>query len=211
MSRKILKLIFILLLSIALLTLTGCEDEKVEEIKQNHSVIRNEVKKEDNKVAENISENIIENTTVVENSVENEIISSDIEDNSRNEVENDTTNVVEETKQENDENTTDKEEVPIASKFNVGRFEFNYGIYETTESEMVDLRMEFASITIDLKQDGTYILKSDNQTICEDCSGSWIISGDSILLNKTGGTVEYKATGDNLFVGNGSYTLSYVE
>lgn len=215
MSKKILKFLFIVVLSFALFTLTGCEEEKVNEITTNQPVVKNEVKKDDNKVVENkienVSENIIENTTVVENSVENEIVSSNIEDNSKNEVETDNTNVVVESNQEKEENTIAKEETPKTSKFYVGNHEFYYGTYETTESDVVDSRSEFASITIDLKQDGTYTLKSDNQAICEDGSGTWTISGDSILLNKGNKTVEYKAMGDNNFIGNGSYTLTYVE
>ena len=218
MKKKILKIVFILMFSIALFSLTGCEGEKVNEVKQNHSVVKNEVKKKGNTSVENktesISESKIDNTVVKESSEKNEIIPSNTEEIAKNKVENNTTNVEEKAKSESEENTSvleEVKEVPAVSKFNVGIHEFNFGTYETKESKMVDIRMEFATITINLKPDGTYSLKSDNQNISEDCSGTWIISGNSILLKKANEIIEYIAEGDNLFIGNGSYTLTYIE
>lgn len=196
MKRKILNIGIILLLFLFLMVLTGCENENLD-INQINSLA----------LDENNNTIILQNDTIPtpvleENTTKQE--SNNIEENNSS-VSNSTQNTPSVTQEDNPV----IEEQTKNSTFKVAEYEFNYGNYDTIESVMGELNFEYANIIINLKKDGTYTFTSDNQNASKTHSGTWSIVEDSIILKNGTESKKYRAIGNNLFAGSGSFYLSY--
>lgn len=214
--RKIITnigVIFIML--IVLLLLTGCEENTENNVISTNKSITTNVINETNNVDTNISEE--------QNIVKNEVNTTKNETQQTNETSKPTTtnteNKTNTSKNETQTNTSKNEQEPVNNtqknetitetktettqekpSFKVGEYVIHYGTYEGNGSKFVDTKMEFATITIELKENGTYTYKSTNQLVSEDCSGTFSVKNNNVIILNASEDLEYTVLGDDYFI-----------
>ena len=187
MRKIILNIGVILIIGMMLLVLTGCGEE-------NENIINSEVNTEN--ISNNSNkQNIIKNET---NSSKNKVHQS----SSKNE-----TNEIEETNtSDNEEQSVPENETVETSEkkttFNVGDNVLHYGNYKGSGNKFIDTKVVSATITINLKEYGTYTYKSTNQDVSKDRSGTYEIKNNYTLVLNDSEPLEYSTLGDDRFIEN---------
>lgn len=205
MRKIILNIGIALMLGIILVVFTGCGEE--EEVKVNNTV-------------SNVN-NKRENTNKIQNKVKNETNTSNNNvknSNSKNEAntsknENKQTNQVKETNLSNNENqSVSQNETAQKKTFNIGNNVFHYGNYKGSGNKFIDGSVVSATVTINLKEDGTYTYNSTNQKVSKNRSGTYEIKNNRIVLNGNE-PLEYSILGNDSFIENQGtgFTFLYQE
>ncbi len=208
MKRKFFRnLALIVILGFVLLTLTGCKNEK----NTKQQIVN------DTEINNNIEINDTNNNSVLP--------TIDIEEIDFSPKQNETLEVQVPEEAQGDENislnnqniteTDKKEDVEIVteqnSKFNVGKFEYEYGTYQMSISDaVIDGNLVFPDVFVEIKKDGTYVLTSDYQSIIPDHTGTWSVDDSKLYLKHGNEIIEYQSLYNNSFVNKRGY-LEYKE
>lgn len=168
---------------------------------ENPYEIDGEVKEKTDFSQNETTENILSNSDNI-NNVNNENISNT--SNVVNETEN---NLVSENNvsKENSSNKENMEDDLYEGTLKVGNYSLKYGTYKTTTAQFTDDRgVVDYEITITLRNDGKYILKSSDNEILKDSSGTY-----EILDNVNGLTNVIKLSDDLFYTvtANNSFSL----
>ena len=202
MKKIILNIGIILIMIILLFFLTGCKENEENEENNINNLTNSNISIEENNT------NIINNN--ISNQQNNEIsISNDIEQaDSKNE----TSISKNDNEQANKENET-TENTQKKTTFNVGDYVLHYGKYKGSGTKLIDTSVVSASITIDLKEDGTYTYVSTNQEVSKNRSGTYKIKSNNVIVLNDSEPLEYTVLGDDRFIERQSsgFTFYYQE
>ena len=202
MKKIILNIGIILIMIILLFFLTGCKENEENEENNINNLTNSNISVEENNT------NIINNN--ISNQQNNEIsISNDIEQaDSKNE----TSISKNDNEQVNKENET-TENTQKKTTFNVGDYVLHYGKYKGSGTKLIDTSVVSSSITIDLKEDGTYTYVSTNQEVSRNRSGTYKIKSNNVIVLNDSEPLEYTVLGDDRFIERQSsgFTFYYQE
>ena len=202
MKKIILNIGIILIMIILLFFITGCKENEENEENNINNLTNSNISVEENNT------NIINNN--ISNQQNNEIsISNDIEQaDSKNE----TSISKNDNEQVNKENET-TENTQKKTTFNVGDYVLHYGKYKGSGTKLIDTSVVSASITIDLKEDGTYTYVSTNQEVSKNRSGTYKIKSNNVIVLNDSEPLEYTVLGDDRFIERQSsgFTFYYQE
>lgn len=229
MKKNILNIGMVLIIGLMLLGLTGCKEKNENNI---NDITTSDISNEENNNIDNNQQNSINNeTNIVNNNIqesnskketntsknENQQVTTDKEKNtSKNE--NQQVNTKKETNTSKNESQPDdtKKDTPEKTQkkttFNVGNYVLHYGKYSGSGSKLIDTSIASATITINLKEDGTYTYTSTNQEVSKNRSGTYKIKSNYIVLNDSE-PLEYIVMNDDYLVerqGSG-FSFSYQE
>lgn len=187
MKNKILNLEIIVMLFIMLFVLTGCTE-------------KNDINNVNNNKVYNVS-NKKNNNNIQQNKIKNEINISKNE-SKRNEIQQ-TNQISKNNTIENKVQSLSKNEIEKPykeTKFNVGDYVLHYGNYVGSGTKLIDTSIVHATITINLKDDGTYTYVSTNQEVSKDRSGTYTIKDKNIIVLNDSEPLEYSILSDDHFI-----------
>ena len=110
-------------------------------------------------------------------------------DNQQSNLKEDTNTSKNENEQTNKKNETTN--TPKKTTFNVGKYTLHYGKYKGSGTKLIDTSIVSATITINLKEDGTYTYTSTNQKVSEDRSGTYEIGNNNVIVLNADEPLEY--------------------
>ena len=204
MKKNILNVGIILIMGILLLfVLTGCKENKEENIKSMNDITESNINNAENNNIVNTNNNQ-ENTTKNETNTYNNIQQSNAkEDTNTSKNDNEQTNKKNETTENAQKETT----------FNVGKYVLHYGKYKGSGTKLIDTSIVSATIMINLKEDGTYTYTSTNQKVSEDRSGTYEIKNNNVIVLDDDEPLEYTIIGNDYFMERQSsgFTFHYQE
>lgn len=205
MKKKIFGVGIVVVLILMLVILTGCGNDSTE--KNNDGGDNSSSNTQDVALYPVKDE---EKNNNISNQQNNEIsISNDIEQaDSKNE----TSISKNDNEQANKENET-TENTQKKTTFNVGDYVLHYGKYKGSGTKLIDTSVVSASITIDLKEDGTYTYVSTNQEVSKNRSGTYKIKSNNVIVLNDSELLEYTVLGDDRFIERQSsgFTFYYQE
>lgn len=194
MRRNTLNIGIALIIGIMLLGLTGCNEKNENDIDKINNVTTPDVSNEKN------------NDSNQQNNIKNETNLSKSEDKKANKKEDakqtnqiNETNVAENENQSVEQNET-IETTQKKATFNVGDYVLHYGEYTGSGTKPIDTNIVNATITINLKEDGTYTYTSTNQEVSKDRSGTYKIKNNHIIVLNDSEPLEYTVMGDDYLV-----------
>lgn len=237
MKKKIFLILSIVAILIAMLVfLTGCGDKETssEESKENNDndITSSDVSNEENNDNNN-QQNSVENeistpnnnqqdgtkneTTTTNNSQQNSTKkeTSIPNNNQQNSIKNETStpNNNQQNSIKNETSTSENQnqsvnETTQKKTFNVGAYVLHYGKYEGSCNKLIETSIVNATITINLKEDGTYTYVSTNQEVSKNRAGNYKVKGNTIVLNAEE-TLDYIVLGEDYFVEGQGGGLSF--
>lgn len=222
MRKNILNFGMVLIIGLMLLGLTGCKEKNENDINNINDI--SNVSNEENNESDSRQQNSVNNETNISNNniqQSNSKKETDISKNENKKVDkkDDTqknNQTIETTTSENKNQTVTKNETTENTQkkktFNVENYVLHYGKYSGSCSKLIDTGIVNATITINLKEDGTYTYTSTNQEVSKNRSGTYKIKSNYIVLNDSE-PLEYTVMNDDYLVerqGSG-FSFSYQE
>lgn len=201
MKKNILNIGIILIMGILLFVLTGCNENQEENINSMNDITESNISNEENNMnTNNNQQNITKNET---NTSNNNQQSNSKEDTNTSKNENEPTN-------KKNETTTN---TPKKTTFNVGKYILHYGKYKGSGTKLIDTSIVSATITINLKEDGTYTYTSTDQKVSEDRSGIYEIKNNNVIVLNGSEPLEYTVMGNDYLIERQSsgFTFHYQE
>lgn len=201
MKKNILNIGIILIMGILLFVLTGCNENQEENINSMNDITESNISNEENNMnTNNNQQNITKNET---NTSNNNQQSNSKEDTNTSKNENEPTN-------KKNETTTN---TPKKTTFNVGKYILHYGKYKGSGTKLIDTSIVSATITINLKEDGTYTYTSTDQKVSEDRSGTYEIKNNNVIVLNGSEPLEYTVMGNDYLIERQSsgFTFHYQE
>lgn len=202
MKKIILTIGMILIMGTLLCILTGCKENQEENIKSTNDIIESNI--------DNVGKNIGDTNNQQENRTKNETnTSNNIQASNSKEDKNTSKNDNEQTKEKNETTTN----TPKKTTFNVGKYTLHYGKYKGSGTKLIDTSIVSATITINLKEDGTYTYTSTNQKVSEDRSGTYEIKNNNVIVLNDDESLEYTVMGNDYLIERQSsgFTFHYQE
>lgn len=202
MKKIILTIGMILIMGTLLFVLTGCKENQEENIKSTNDIIESNI--------DNVGKNIEDTNNQQENRTKNETnTSNNIQASNSKEDKNTSKNDNEQTKEKNETTTN----TPKKTTFNVGKYTLHYGKYKGSGTKLIDTSIVSATITINLKEDGTYTYTSTNQKVSEDRSGTYEIKNNNVIVLNDDESLEYTVMGNDYLIERQSsgFTFHYQE
>lgn len=200
MKKNILNIGIILIMGILLFVLTGCKENQEENINSMNDITESNISNEENNMnTNNNQQNITKNETNTSN------------DNQQSNLEEDANTSKNENEQTNKKNETTN--TPKKTTFNVGKYTLHYGKYKGSGTKLIDTSIVSATITINLKEDGTYTYTSTNQKVSEDRSGTYEIGNNNVIVLNADEPLEYTVMGNDYLIERQSsgFTFHYQE
>ena len=201
MKKNILNIGIILIMGILLFVLTGCNENQEENINSMNDITESNISNEENNMnTNNNQQNITKNETNTSN------------DNQQSNLKEDTNtskNDNEQTKEKNETTTN----TPKKTTFNVGKYTLHYGKYKGSGTKLIDTSIVSATITINLKEDGTYTYTSTNQKVSEDRSGTYETKNNNVIVLNADEPLEYTVMGNDYLIERqaSGFTFHYQE
>lgn len=188
MKKIILTIGMILIMGTLLFVLTGCKENQKENINSMNDITESNISNEENNInTNNNQQNITKNETNTSN---------DDEQSNSKEDKNTSKNDNEQTEEKNETTTN----TPKKTTFNVGKYTLHYGKYKGSGTKLIDTSIVSATITINLKEDGTYTYTSTNQKVSEDRSGTYETKNNNVIVLNADEPLEYTVMGNDYLI-----------
>lgn len=202
MKKIILTIGMILIMGTLLCILTGCKENQEENIKDTNDMTESNMN--------NVGNNIEDTNNHQENTIKNETnTSNNIQASNSKEDKNTSKNDNEQTEEKNETTAS----TPKKTTFNVGKYTLHYGKYKGSGTKLIDTNIISATITINLKEDGTYTYTSTNPKVSEDRSGTYEIKNNNVIVLNADEPLEYTVMGNDYLIERQSsgFTFHYQE
>lgn len=213
MRKNILYIGIVLIIGLMLLGLTGCKEKNENDINNINDI--SDVSNVENNDSNNNQQNSINNETNISNNNAQQSNSKKETDISKNEnkkvdkkddaqqnnqiketstpVNENKTEVKPETKNETTETTQNEKTLKV------GDYVLHYGKYTGNGTKYID-KVVSATITINLKEDGTYTYTSTNQDVSKNRSGTYTVKSNKTIVLNDSEPLEYTVMGEDFFV-----------
>ena len=192
MRKNILNIGIVLIIGLMLLGLTGCKEKNENDINNINDI--SDVSNVENNDSNNNQQNSINNETNISNNNVQQTNSKKETDISKNENKNENkTEVKPETKNETTETTQNEKTLKV------GDYVLHYGKYTGNGTKYID-KVVSATITINLKEDGTYTYTSTNQDVSKNRSGTYTVKSNKTIVLNDSEPLEYTVMGEDFFV-----------